>query len=177
MKECGWISCFLESREQHGREYFETQIFGHALRFTSRVLINIMRALSRYGGIAQLGERLHGMQEVSGSIPLISTKRASKFKSPSSRGLGHRPFTAVTRVRISLGTPQIPQFGQVFCNEYSSPGWNSLIPDGQSGRVEFLSGRLDRPRRFLRQSLLVSTQGHLQKMNYPAPRARGIGKT
>ena len=24
--------------------------------------------------IAQLGERLHGMQEVSGSIPLISTK-------------------------------------------------------------------------------------------------------
>jgi hypothetical protein len=25
------------------------------------------------GGIAQLGERLHGMQEVSGSIPLVST--------------------------------------------------------------------------------------------------------
>ncbi len=27
-----------------------------------------------FGGIAQLGERLHGMQEVSGSIPLTSTK-------------------------------------------------------------------------------------------------------
>jgi hypothetical protein len=27
----------------------------------------------RFGGIAQLGERLHGMQEVSGSIPLTST--------------------------------------------------------------------------------------------------------
>jgi hypothetical protein len=27
------------------------------------------------GGIAQLGERLHGMQEVSGSIPLTSTKQ------------------------------------------------------------------------------------------------------
>jgi len=26
-----------------------------------------------YGGLAQLGERLHGMQEVSGSIPLSST--------------------------------------------------------------------------------------------------------
>ncbi len=26
-----------------------------------------------YGGIAQLGERLNGIQEVSGSIPLIST--------------------------------------------------------------------------------------------------------
>ena len=30
--------------------------------------------LSEYGGIAQLGERLNGIQEVSGSIPLISTK-------------------------------------------------------------------------------------------------------
>ena len=27
----------------------------------------------KYGGLAQLGERLHGMQEVSGSIPLFST--------------------------------------------------------------------------------------------------------
>ena len=27
-----------------------------------------------FGGIAQLVERLHGMQEVSGSIPLTSTK-------------------------------------------------------------------------------------------------------
>ena len=31
-----------------------------------------------YGGIAQLGERLNGIQEVSGSIPLISTIEALK---------------------------------------------------------------------------------------------------
>ncbi len=31
--------------------------------------------------------------------------RFSCFRSPSSRGLGHRPFTAVTGVRIPLGTP------------------------------------------------------------------------
>ncbi len=31
------------------------------------------------GGIAQLGERLHGMQEVSGSIPLISTTVLNKL--------------------------------------------------------------------------------------------------
>ena len=31
-------------------------------------------APQRRGAIAQLGERLHGMQEVSGSIPLGSTK-------------------------------------------------------------------------------------------------------
>ena len=32
-----------------------------------------------HGGLAQLGERLHGMQEVSGSIPLFSTKKALYF--------------------------------------------------------------------------------------------------
>ena len=31
------------------------------------------KSVSKIGGIAQLGERLHGMQEVSGSIPLTST--------------------------------------------------------------------------------------------------------
>jgi hypothetical protein len=35
-------------------------------------LINYLRI--QFGGIAQLGERLHGMQEVSSSILLISTK-------------------------------------------------------------------------------------------------------
>ena len=29
------------------------------------------------GGLAQLGERLHGMQEVTGSIPVISTRKKS----------------------------------------------------------------------------------------------------
>jgi hypothetical protein len=33
--------------------------------------------LKTFGGIAQLGERLHGMQEVSGSIPLTSTNVSS----------------------------------------------------------------------------------------------------
>ena len=32
------------------------------------------------GGIAQLGERLNGIQEVSGSIPLISTKALKLFR-------------------------------------------------------------------------------------------------
>ena len=31
---------------------------------------------TKYGGIAQLGERLNGIQEVSGSIPLISTRKS-----------------------------------------------------------------------------------------------------
>jgi hypothetical protein len=35
---------------------------------------------AQHGGIAQLGERLNGIQEVSGSIPLISTKKQPKTK-------------------------------------------------------------------------------------------------
>ena len=38
-----------------------------------------LRGDASYGGLAQLGERLHGMQEVSGSIPLFSTKKALYF--------------------------------------------------------------------------------------------------
>ncbi len=39
-----------------------------------------MIAFRYYGGIAQLGERLNGIQEVSGSIPLISTTRTDWCK-------------------------------------------------------------------------------------------------
>ena len=35
---------------------------------------------AKYGGIAQLGERLNGIQEVSGSIPLISTKSSEEAR-------------------------------------------------------------------------------------------------
>jgi hypothetical protein len=78
---------------------------------------------AQQGGIAQLGERLHGMQEVSSSILLTSTNFVSrrekmffgfvkkpksigsKVKTPSSRGLGHYPFTVSTGVRIPVGSP------------------------------------------------------------------------
>ncbi len=33
---------------------------------------------TQFGGLAQLGERLHGMQEVRGSTPLSSTFKSSK---------------------------------------------------------------------------------------------------
>ena len=38
------------------------------------ILSNVPTRDRQLGGIAQLGERLNGIQEVSGSIPLISTK-------------------------------------------------------------------------------------------------------
>ena len=37
------------------------------------------------GGIAQLGERLNGIQEVSGSIPLISTMETGKTRFDASQ--------------------------------------------------------------------------------------------
>jgi hypothetical protein len=50
-----------------------------SLRDTSRAdeAATLAASIPRYGlgAIAQLGERLHGMQEVSGSIPLGSTNR------------------------------------------------------------------------------------------------------
>ena len=65
------------------------RLFSSALRSAEKYLKNrkipldksasyaIIQKLSdsatEYGGIAQLGERLNGIQEVSGSIPLIST--------------------------------------------------------------------------------------------------------
>ena len=53
------------------------------------------------GAVAQLGERYNGIVEVVGSIPSGSTTpRPHRLV-----GLGHRPFTAATGVRIPLGTP------------------------------------------------------------------------
>ena len=42
------------------------------------VWLAIIRGSASRGGIAQLGERLHGMQEVIGSIPFTSTIRLSR---------------------------------------------------------------------------------------------------
>ena len=48
--------------------------------FAIRAIIQkLSEQRTKYGGIAQLGERLNGIQEVSGSIPLISTKKTVCF--------------------------------------------------------------------------------------------------
>ena len=49
------------------------------IKFPTKELHPRGSLLGFYGGLAQLGERLHGMQEVSGSIPLFSTKKALYF--------------------------------------------------------------------------------------------------
>ena len=41
-----------------------------------------------YGGLAQLGERLHGMQEVTGSIPVFSTNQMQNEHSVTIQTVG-----------------------------------------------------------------------------------------
>ena len=50
----------------------------YPLDFLARCAIiqKLCETATEYGGIAQLGERLNGIQEVSGSIPLISTRKS-----------------------------------------------------------------------------------------------------
>ena len=69
--------------------------------FTKRDLLSKISFLFCKGGIAQLGERLHGMQEVSGSIPLTSTIRAVEVFRES--GCEEKSFTKQCKeVRISF---------------------------------------------------------------------------
>ena len=53
---------------------------------------------------------------------------SAALASPSSRGLGHRPFTAVTGVRIPLGTPHTLDFMVQF---WSSPCFPNSRFDGK----------------------------------------------
>ena len=55
--------------------------------------------------IAQLVEHFHGKEEVTGSSPVGSLGIGLKLFGPLVKWLRHRPFTAVTRVRIPYGSP------------------------------------------------------------------------
>ena len=61
MKSFSW-------RRMNRKNKFRAVFFGKKLHFNQR----------KKGDIAQLGERLNGIQEVSGSIPLISTDQGQK---------------------------------------------------------------------------------------------------
>ena len=98
-----------------GGRGFESRPLRQSYAFAALLgaLVFLWRKSKKFGGIAQLGERLHGMQEVIGSIPFTSTKFvsgssvSSKVLTPSSRGLGHHPFTVSTGVRIPVGSPSL----------------------------------------------------------------------
>ena len=51
------------------------------IRKTDNTYSDLLVRVLNFGAIAQLGERLHGMQEVGGSIPPSSTKTSIKIRS------------------------------------------------------------------------------------------------
>ena len=64
-----WRNCLLSFIREEKLKYF------HNERLTKSRSLSILSGFQRHiGAIAQLGERLHGMQEVGGSIPPGSTK-------------------------------------------------------------------------------------------------------
>ena len=82
------------------------------------VLLKIILVISKHlcyyvfclGGVAQLGERLNGIQEVMGSIPTVSTKKDSRktvFFYPSRRlGISSRVSVYIIAIR-RMSSPQV----------------------------------------------------------------------
>ena len=70
------------------------------------------------GGIAQLGERLNGIQEVSGSIPLISTKSSEEARK-TLKSLDFKVFSypKVGNTQYSLFAPVRLIFDGNFVNQ------------------------------------------------------------
>ena len=72
-------------------------------------MLNVLFAdfiVKRLGGVAQLGERLHGMQEAIGSIPFTSTnfiRGVAQPGSASALGAGGRRFKSCRPDHFFLG--------------------------------------------------------------------------
>ena len=81
-----------------------------------------MRDANEYGGIAQLGERLNGIQEVSGSIPLISTNLESlKSKDFGLSFVFSELFAVICRSRSTHHTPRSEQLSEQTEKLFSLP--------------------------------------------------------
>ena len=75
---CGKNQFFRRNNHRHTdfseRRYFLKKGIDIFLKYA--IIQKLSDSEGKYGGIAQLGERLNGIQEVSGSIPLISTRKS-----------------------------------------------------------------------------------------------------
>ncbi len=70
-----WRLCFNPRFDTEQKSYIFILIFSVAF-----ATIQNRKGLAASWGVAHLGERLNGIQEVRGSIPLISTKKKSRCK-------------------------------------------------------------------------------------------------
>ena len=79
------------------------------LTFNQGVRSSSLRWITNSGGVAHLGERLNGIQEVVGSIPIVSTNKKSRLESLLfllvETGFRRKPPTAAglsARLRFAL---------------------------------------------------------------------------
>ena len=96
------------------------------------------RGQNMCGGIAQLGERLNGIQEVSGSIPLTSTKKIQAsdlcqmpFLLPPKPGRDHLFSTALCGLQVGHCPPRTTIFTSPGCMRSHTP----LAHFGQMQRI------------------------------------------
>ena len=93
------------------------------------IISHVARTATKSRGVAQLVAHVLWEHGAGGSSPFTPTKFRSRRRSVDmalwSRGLRHRPFTAVTRVRIPAESP--------FCGFRIRPWAFSSV--GQSGRL------------------------------------------
>jgi hypothetical protein len=80
--------------------------------------------------IAQSAERIHGKDEVIGSNPIGSSIETTLccHCGPMVKRLRHRPFTAVTGVRIPLGSPPYGSVAQSVEQRTENPRVGGSIP-------------------------------------------------
>ena len=120
-------------------------------------------ARHRFGAIAQLVERLHGMQEVSGSIPLSSTNRSREFSENSRKWRTRTILCVCVGVRIRVMCR--PSADSPFALQVEGPATERLFscgPPNLAGAICWpLSAPPERPRRlaFCKPHLLCCAGG------------------
>ena len=112
---CAYSSHLSTEKWPSGRRHFPAKE-AYGLKPVSRVRIPLSPPDS--ASVAQL-DRVSGYEPEGRAFESLRMRQMS----PSSRGLGHRPFTAITGVRIPVGTPLIRQkslrFAKAFLRLYS----------------------------------------------------------
>ena len=88
------------------------QLYSRAKAPSFLCLTNAARKIE-YGGIAQLGERLNGIQEVSGSIPLISTSRQCRL--PNIGKVRRNSYVRTPMILFLLKSRLSPPAGSAGC--------------------------------------------------------------
>jgi hypothetical protein len=135
----------------------------HLMRGGSRLSEEIMLKRWSFGAIAQLGERLHGMQEVGGSIPPGSTTLRLRLRVAQPRKSRRRNVPGIAqRATTGLGTDHF--------SVITSAAKQSMRPAWRNGLLRRFAPRKDgtiaRPGICEEASLMLNAISHLLPTNF-----------